>query len=67
MNIYQTYKYDLFCIEVYISEPTFKKMVFKLMFKTANNKNNIKKITTVIQEKKRSEQPNIKNAHFLNF
>lgn len=58
MNIYQTYKYAVFCIEVYMSEQTFKKMVFKFMFNTANNKaiNNIiekkktLKITTVIQK-----------------
>lgn len=31
----------------------FKKMVFKFMFNAANNRNNTKKNTTVIQEKKK--------------
>lgn len=49
MNIYQTYKYAVLCIEVYMSEQTFKKMVFNFFkFNTANNK----AINNIIKRKK---------------
>lgn len=56
MHIYQTYKYAVFCIEVYMSEQKFKKWYLNLCFIKQATKITLKKTTTVIQGEKKCDQ-----------
>ena len=44
MHIYQTYKYAVFCIEVYMSEQKFKKWYLNLCFIKQATKITLKKL-----------------------